>query len=687
MSGSDSPTFFHGQPWSNWIERIGRDKPLSDEESETKPASTVTRLSSEDIDLYGFCPERDTFYGVVCEICNAIVKPQALIQHMESRHPSSTANFPPPSVPVTKPTVKTPYCKVSKLKKTQPASAQNSSSTKVIHTSAKRNTSVEQQHQQQQQQQQQPSSTSTTSLPVSSSPRSPLETALQTVQTATTSTGNSSLASSSPVKSPGTSGTTRRKRLKADRSLLKDREYDPDRHCGVLNEETGKPCTRSLTCKAHTVSLRRTVIGRSKTFDKLLAEYRAAKEIPSNTRSSKLSVSGTVVPLPSPSVNPISLTTNASTSNVDSEAPSSPPVLSLPDTYPLPKAVDLLYRCLAPHGSTKPTKLEEEYGNEELRSLESSLVEGSASTSSSQTAAAQPSSSTSSMMMAPISVVLPSLSPLPANTEESSVATLIPTASPVPSAPPPTTTTSSGSTSTLQTTSLNSIIVSPMAVVSNDIPSPNSTATPTTVSTPITNSVTTLATTPITAITNPTTPSPSSTIISTSLKADNTFDVDLDDSIDSIYSTTFKDDKTASLRSSNNLLLSPLSRSSYRQFQQASSMSSLNLFEPIDQLEQRHNAGGPINGKRFNHGGNRSSPLGHTTTNTTTTTKPPNKRNKQDYHRQDYSTSIQLEATTTSTPYPNFGDITWSNCHPEPLAVSRWLRITSSRKHYNFNIQ
>lgn len=35
-----------------------------------------------DIDLYGFCPERDTFYTVVCETCHAIVKPQALIQHM-----------------------------------------------------------------------------------------------------------------------------------------------------------------------------------------------------------------------------------------------------------------------------------------------------------------------------------------------------------------------------------------------------------------------------------------------------------------------------------------------------------------------------------------------------------------------------------------------------------------------------
>ncbi|KAI4478638.1 hypothetical protein M0804_011666 [Polistes exclamans] len=588
MSGSDSPTFFHGQPWSNWIERIGRDKPLSDEESETRPASTVTRLSAEDIDLYGFCPERDTFYGVVCEICNAIVKPQALRQHM-----------------------------------------------------------------------------------------------------ATTSTGSGSLTSSSPVKSPGTSGTTRRKRLKADRSLLKDREYDPDRHCGVLNEETGKPCTRSLTCKAHTVSLRRTVIGRSKTFDKLLAEHRAAKEVPSNTRSSKLSVSGTVVPLPSPSVNPISLTTNTSTSNVDSEAPSSPPVLSLPDTYPLPKAVDLLYRCLAPHGSTKPTKLEEEFGNEELRSLESSLVEASASSSSSQTPAMQPSSSASSMMMAPISVILPSLSPLPANTEESSVATLIPTASSVPSAaPPPATTTSSASSLVLSTTSLNSIIVSPMAVVSNDIPSPNSTATPTTASTLITNSVTTLATTSIAATTTPTTPPLTSTTISTSLEVDNSLDVDPDvDSIASIYSAAFKDDKTLSLRSSNNLLLSPLSRSSYhRQLQQGSSMPSLNLFEPIDQLEQRNNAAGPINGKRFHHVGNRSSPLGLTTTTTTSTTRPPNKRNKQDYHRQDYSTSIQLEATTTSTPYPNFGDITWSNCHPEPLAVSRWLRITSSRKQYNFNI-
>ena len=27
-----------------------------------------------------------------------------------------------------------------------------------------------------------------------------------------------------------------------------DREYDPDKHCGVEADD-GKPCTRSLTCK------------------------------------------------------------------------------------------------------------------------------------------------------------------------------------------------------------------------------------------------------------------------------------------------------------------------------------------------------------------------------------------------------------------------------------------------------
>lgn len=62
-------------------------------------------------------------------------------------------------------------------------------------------------------------------------------------------------------------------------------------------------------------------------------------------------------------------------------------------------------------------------------------------------------------------------------------------------------------------------------------------------------------------------------------------------------------------------------------------------------------------------------------------------RIRNDYSTPDYSTALQLEATTSAaTPFTTFDDISWSSCHPEPLAVNRWLRITSNRKQYNFNI-
>ncbi|XP_015602488.1 ataxin-7-like protein 1 isoform X1 [Cephus cinctus] len=560
MSGSDSPTFFHGQPWSSWIERIGRDKPLSDDEPEGEPSSSVTRLSSDDIDLYGFCPERDAFYGVVCEICNAIVKPQALIQHMESRHPSGTVNLPPPANPVVKPPVKTPYCKVSKLKKAQ-TTPQLPSSSKTNHSSVKR--TADQANLQ-------------TTLSISS-PCSPMEAI--PVQAA--------VMSSSPVKSPGTSGQPRRKRLKTDRSLLKDREYDPDRHCGVWNDETGKPCTRSLTCKAHTVSLRRTVSGRSKTFDKLLAEHRAAKELPS--RPAKVTVTGTVT-LSSGNINPLG--PNTPLSNNESDAPSSPPVLSLPDTYPLPKAVDLLYRCLAPHGSAKPTKLEDDFADEEL-SLETSLANAAA--------AAAVAASSASSITTPISVVLPSLSPIPGSAEGSPVATLIPAA------------------------------VSPVIPV---VAAPLPTKQP---------------------------------VITTVLEGETPIEIDPETM--NIYSpvSVYKDAKSqivVQLPRGANSLQSPSATRSF----QASSMPSLAIFDS-DQLEQT--AGQLSNGKRIQ---NHSSP------------HRQSKRNKHDYQQEYSTTAIQVEATTTSTPYPHFSDISWSNCHPEPLAVTRWLRITSSRKQYNFNI-
>ncbi|XP_044307829.1 ataxin-7 isoform X2 [Varanus komodoensis] len=56
---------------------------------------------------------------------------------------------------------------------------------------------------------------------------------------------------------------------------LSEREFDPDIYCGVIDIETKKPCTRSLTCKTHSLTQRRAVQGRRKRFDLLLAEHKS----------------------------------------------------------------------------------------------------------------------------------------------------------------------------------------------------------------------------------------------------------------------------------------------------------------------------------------------------------------------------------------------------------------------------
>lgn len=79
------------------------------------------------------------------------------------------------------------------------------------------------------------------------------------------------------LKPPPTPTTPKSNRSKTSKTKFNLREYDANKHCGVLTAE-GKPCTRSLTCKAHALSLRRMVEGRAKSFDTLLAEHRASRD-------------------------------------------------------------------------------------------------------------------------------------------------------------------------------------------------------------------------------------------------------------------------------------------------------------------------------------------------------------------------------------------------------------------------
>ncbi|KAJ3031108.1 UNVERIFIED_CONTAM: hypothetical protein HDU68_006487 [Siphonaria sp. JEL0065] len=58
---------------------------------------------------------------------------------------------------------------------------------------------------------------------------------------------------------------------------------DLDKHCAVITEPGGLPCARSITCKIHSVSAKRAVVGRTYLYDVLLADYQnksRANQIP-----------------------------------------------------------------------------------------------------------------------------------------------------------------------------------------------------------------------------------------------------------------------------------------------------------------------------------------------------------------------------------------------------------------------
>lgn len=169
-------------------------------------------------------------------------------------------------------------------------------------------------------------------------------------------------------------------------------------------------------------------------------------------------------------------------------------------------------------------------------------------------------------------------------------------------------------------------------------------------------------------------------VVATVLEGETPVDIDAETISTTMYSPVYTKDTKSQLvmqtiSRPNSHSQSPVQ--SARSYQIQASMPSLGLFEPVEHLEQQHAS--QINGKRLNH----ASPV-------VMSSRPQKRHKSHDYQStQDFTattTSIQVEATTTSSPYPHFGDISWSNCHPEPLAVSRWLRISSSRKQYNFNI-
>lgn len=80
---------------------------------------------------------------------------------------------------------------------------------------------------------------------------------------------------------------------RSDRKPL--REYHPDKHCGVWDGDTKRHCTRALTCKSHSVLLKRKIDGRSKPFDELVVAHKKAQAAAAAAAAAASSITATPV--------------------------------------------------------------------------------------------------------------------------------------------------------------------------------------------------------------------------------------------------------------------------------------------------------------------------------------------------------------------------------------------------------
>uniref|UniRef100_A0A8C9JAD6 Ataxin 7 like 1 n=1 Tax=Piliocolobus tephrosceles TaxID=591936 RepID=A0A8C9JAD6_9PRIM len=281
-----SPEAFLGKPWSSWID-------------------AAKLHCSDNMHLFGHYPAHDDFYLVVCSACNQVVKPQVFQSHCERRHGSMCRPSPSPVSPASNPRtslvqVKTKACLSGHHSASSTSKPFKTPKDNLLTSSSKQHTVF-------------PAKGSRDKpcvpVPVVSLEKIPnlvkADGANVKMNSATTTAVSVSSTSSSAVSTPPLikpvlmsksvppspekilngkgilPSTIDKKHQNGTKNSnkpyrrLSEREFDPNKHCGVLDPETKKPCTRSLTCKTHSLSHRRAVPGRKKQFDLLLAEHKA----------------------------------------------------------------------------------------------------------------------------------------------------------------------------------------------------------------------------------------------------------------------------------------------------------------------------------------------------------------------------------------------------------------------------
>ncbi|XP_045078862.1 ataxin-7 isoform X1 [Coregonus clupeaformis] len=317
-----SPEMMLGQPWSNWVDATklyGNDGAESEESlKEFGKNREAMRLCRDDMPIFGQCPAQDDFYLVMCSHCSQVVKPQAFQAHYERRH-SSASNPPSTSAPSSAFSLSALSRSKGSGTGTGPgaggvsggAMGRSSSGTSASSNSKILKPAKEKLPGIQQRPHfppfrllndkiltpavkvekmrlkvdvwaklvQAPSATSSSSSSSTVSSSSPLKSGLNfpsipkapSLAPGQIPNGKGHISLSALDKKQDTSASSRQHLHKR----LSEREFNPDIHCGVLDMTARKPCTRSLTCKTHSLSQRRAVLGRRKRFDTLLAEHKS----------------------------------------------------------------------------------------------------------------------------------------------------------------------------------------------------------------------------------------------------------------------------------------------------------------------------------------------------------------------------------------------------------------------------
>ncbi|XP_030633747.1 ataxin-7-like protein 2a [Chanos chanos] len=288
---------FVGQSWSVWAERanvtLSEGSDADDCGKNGKKTTETMTLRKEDMSIFGHYPGHDEFYLVVCSHCSQVVKPQAFEKHCERRHGPLAKLFahlrsnPPASQQRPRPPhTASSHGTASWTGRNQgvgpPRTAPQSPSTPPQYRHSKapkegvRLSPLEK-----------TSSSGHSESSVFKQPpplEPPRSSPPPSLRDPPWPHGSPSPSRASPSERPlaqreGLSSAPVPAHLRGPRTYkISRKELDLDKHCGVLDPERKKVCTRLLTCNIHSIHQRRKVLGRSKNFDQLVAELKMSSK-------------------------------------------------------------------------------------------------------------------------------------------------------------------------------------------------------------------------------------------------------------------------------------------------------------------------------------------------------------------------------------------------------------------------